>query len=242
MKIKNLIIYFSVVVIVFFSLKAPNFLLNNLSKNIEKRFYEIEETKNPINVEAEKIYLVKAIHNIRSDSPVVTINSDNGKTLVQNSKNATYEISTESSENEFWTIKKELENMRNYSILTNLELDDSEQSRMEIISKSYLNKNKYIVHNVLVSVGNSEIHLEIEDKTGKIIYIYFDKDKLFDSNDEEVLRNFVKYLDLHIIDDWKYSEDLISQKSYLRSEKAQLAIALEKYDNKYEISVRLNNF
>ena len=132
--------------------------------------------------------------------------------------------------------------MRDYSILTNFELDDSEQSRMEIISKSYLNKNKYIVHNVLVSVGNSEIHLEIEDKTGKIIYIYFDKDKLLNSNDEEVLRNFVKYLDLHIIDDWKYSEDLISQKSYLRSEKAQLAIVLEKYDNKYEISVRLNNF
>ena len=98
MKIKSFIIYFSVVIIVFFSLKAPSFLMEKLSKDIEKNVYKIEENKTQIDVEAEKIYLVKAIHNIRSDSPTVTINSSNGEILAQKSETEVYEISTDESE------------------------------------------------------------------------------------------------------------------------------------------------
>lgn len=240
MKIKNLIIYFSVVVIVFLSLKAPNFLMNKLSKNIEKKFYKIEENKNQIDVEAEKIYLVKAIHNIRSDNPTVSINSNNGKVIAQTEE--MYEIVSE-AENSFPNINKELKDIENYNILANLNLDGFKEYGIGIISKTYLNKNKYIVHNVLVSLDNVEIHLEVEDKTKKIIYLYFDKDLFSSQNIKETLENFVRYLDLNIINDWKYSEDLISEKYYLKSEKADLAIVLDKSnDEKYELSVRLNNW
>lgn len=244
MKIKSFIIYFSVVIIVFFSLKAPSFLMEKLSKDIEKNVYKIEENKTQIDVEAEKIYLVKAIHNIRSDSPTVTINSSNGEILAQKSETEVYEISTDESEskNNFPDIDKELKNMEDYNILTNLNLDNLNNYGIGIISKTYLNKNKYIVHNVLVSIDNTEIHLEIEDKTGKIIYIYFDKNIFLSNNIKETLENFVRYLDLHIIKDWKYGEDLINKKYSLTSESAKLAIVLDMSDDNYELTVRLNNF
>ena len=132
--------------------------------------------------------------------------------------------------------------MEDYNILTNLNLDNLNNYGIGIISKTYLNKNKYIVHNVLVSIDNTEIHLEIEDKTGKIIYIYFDKNIFLSNNIKETLENFVRYLDLHIIKDWKYGEDLINKKYSLTSESAKLAIVLDMSDDNYELTVRLNNF
>ena len=242
MKIKNLIIYFSVVIIVFFSLKTPDFLMKNLSKNIEKNFYKIEEAKTQIDVEAEKIYLVKAIHNIRSDSPTVTISSSDGEKITQKSKDVVYEISDYESEKSFPNIEKELKNLMDYNILSNLKLDAYGQFNIGIISKTYLNKNKYIVHNVLVDVDNTEIHFEIEDKTGKVIYAYFDKNLLSNISIKELLENFVKYLDLHIIKDWKYEEDLINKKYSLTSESAKLSVILNTSSEKYELTVRIKNW
>lgn len=241
MKIKNFIIYFSVIIIVFFSLKVPDFLMKNLSSDIEKKFYKIEETKTQIDVEAEKIYLVKAIHNIRSDSPTVTISSNDGQKITKSSKDVVYEISDYESEKIFPDIDKELKNLVDYNILTNLKLDNSKQFDVGIISKTYLNKNKYIVHNVLVNVDNNEIHLEIEDKTGKIIYAYFDKNIFSDIPIKEALENFVRYLDLHIIKDWKYEEDLINKKYSLTSESAKLSVILSTSSEKYELTVRIKN-
>lgn len=70
--------------------------------------------------------------------------------------------------------------------------------------------------------GNEEwIGINIEEKTGKIINADFSKNFLkSDVEKEKQLRNYAKYLDLDIIGDWKFEENV------LKSEKAQLTIML----------------
>ena len=238
MKIKNLIIYIIVFCIIFASLKVPNILIKVLLDNIESKIFERPENDVNIDVEAEKIYLVKAIHSIRSDNPTVAISSADGRKLL-------IESIKPYKSNESPNVYNELNSLREYNILNNLEIEIDNSYRVEeFISKSYLNKNEYIINNVIATIDGEEVHFEIENKTGKIIYAYFNKEKLNSKiGNEGILRNFVKYLDLHIIKDWKYEEDLINQKYILKSEKADLAIILnENYEGRCEISVRLNSF
>ena len=72
------------------------------------------------------------------------------------------------------------------------------------------------------------IQINIEEKTGKVISADFSKNFLkTDIEIENMLRNYAKYLDLDIIDDWKFEKNNI-----LKSEKAQLIIMLiEKGDS-----------
>ena len=67
------------------------------------------------------------------------------------------------------------------------------------------------------------IEINVEQKTGKIISIYFSENFLrTDAEVEKQLRNYAKYLDLDIIDDWEFHNNI------LESEKAQLTIMLDK--------------
>ena len=234
MKIRNILTFIFVILIIFASLTLPEMFVKAFSDKIENKTFEISESPSNIDVEAEKIYLVRAIHDIRGDAIKVTISSDSQKYLINN-----YFESVNSSNID---IVKELEALKQYNILDNFEPESAETVSIGMTNNTYLKENKYIIYNILANFNDIELHLEIEDKTGKIIYIYFNKENFFDGNDEKVLRNFVKYLDLHIIDDWKYSEDLIAQKYYLKSEKAKLVVVLDKSYDKYEISVKLNNF
>lgn len=74
-KIKNFIIYIIVSVIILASFKIPELLLELENNNIEIAVYEKEKKKNAIDIEAEKIYLVKAIHDIEDESGLVEISS-----------------------------------------------------------------------------------------------------------------------------------------------------------------------
>ena len=234
MKIRTILIFIFVIIIVFASLILPNLFMKALSNEIEIKTFDLPEIQKNIDVEAEKIYLVRAIHGIRSDNLKVSISSDSKRFFGDN-----YSEKIDSSNVD---VVKELLNLKEYCILDNFDVETDTKVSMGIsTNNTYLSENKYIVQNVFVTLDNIEFHLEIESKTGKVIYIYFDKTNLFDSDDEEILRDFVKYLDLHIIDDWKYSEDLVAQKYYLKSEKAKLAVVLDKSFDKYEISVKLNN-
>lgn len=61
------------------------------------------------------------------------------------------------------------------------------------------------------------MEVDIEKKTGKIIKISFNKDILNnDINKSEILENYIKYLNLYIIDDWKFENNqVISEKAGL---------------------------
>ena len=235
MRIKNVIIYFLTIIIILLSLKMPDILMKNLSNNLEKKLYKIVENKNQIDVKAEKIYLVKAIHSIKSDNSLVTISSSDGKKI----KFESYKINSQTPD-----IDKEIELLQEYKILNDFNFNDSNNCIVEmgIIDKSYLSNNEYIVHNVLANIDDDEIHLEIENKTGKVIYAYFDKNNFYNGDIEETLRNYIKYLDFHIIKDWKYEEDLMNKKYSLKSESAKLTIVLDESNDKYELSIHVSNF
>ena len=162
MRIKNVIIYFLTIIIILLSLKMPDILMKNLSNNLEKKLYKIVENKNQIDVKAEKIYLVKAIHSIKSDNSLVTISSSDDKKI----KFESYKISSQTPD-----IDKEIELLQEYKILDDFNFNDSNNCIVEmgIIDKSYLSNNEYIVHNVLANIDDDEIHLEIENKTGMVI-------------------------------------------------------------------------
>lgn len=77
------------------------------------------------------------------------------------------------------------------------------------------------------------IEVNIEEKTGKIISADFSKSFFkTDVEIEKVLRNYSKYLDLDIIDDWKFENNNI-----LKSEKAQLIIMLVENDDSYMLTI-----
>ncbi len=230
MRIKNIIIFFFVILIIYISLLLPNVLVKALSNEIETRVFSRPENNSNVDVEAEKIYLVKAIHSIRSDNSKVTISPIDGENIIFESQNPCPDVF------------KELNTLKEYNILNNFDIENVNNFGVGLTNNTYFNKDRYVVHIVLANLDEIEFHLEIENKTGKIIYAYFSKNNFYDGDNEEVLRNFVRYLDLYIINDWKYSENLINQKYYLKSEKAKLAIVLDKSYEKYEISVKLNNF
>ena len=75
---------------------------------------------------------------------------------------------------------------------------------------------------------NNKYELEIETKTCKILSIAIEKENLANDTNEEIMRNFVKYLDLYIIDDWKLENNM------LKSQKAGLAVTIAiNYKNDY---------
>ena len=64
MKINNIIIYIAALAIVLLSFKVPELILKSQEDNMEMSYYW-EQKQSKIDVEAEKIYLVKVIHDIQ---------------------------------------------------------------------------------------------------------------------------------------------------------------------------------
>ena len=91
----------------------------------------------------------------------------------------------------------------------------------------------YIVRSCSMPKENGDfIEINIEQKTGKIISIYFSENFLkTDAEVEKQLRNYAKYLDLDIIEDWEFHNNI------LESEKAQLTIILDKKENSYMLTI-----
>ena len=94
--------------------------------------------------------------------------------------------------------------------------------------------NYYIFNNIYLLIKGVEYHLEMEDKTGKIVSITL-KTENVPENREEVMRKYIEYLDLYIIDDWKL-EDYV-----LKSEKAQLVVNLTDYEDYCVLSIHSMN-
>lgn len=98
------------------------------------------------------------------------------------------------------------------------------------MEKSYMNeKDEYKIK--FYYFKNAKVEIKIENKTGKIVYIIFPKDKLV-ADIQEFMKNYVKYLDLYIINDWKF------ENNKLESEKAQLEVVMVDMKEEYILTIR----
>ena len=134
------------------------------------------------------------------------------------SKNPIICDTSKSIEERFAELKNEIAKLETGNVLKNLKIGEEEQNLGYVSERTYAKedddyKTKYYYFK------NSEIEIEIENKTGKILSILFPKESLLEDT-QEMKKNFVKYLDLYIIDDWKL------ENNSLKSEKAQLEVVL----------------
>lgn len=220
-EIKNIVIYIVVCIIILISFKLPEILCERVNDNIEIAVYEKEKIKSTIDVEAEKIYLVKAIHDIESEKSKVAISSSD---ILE--KFTLVEVNTKTTND----IYKELLKLKEYNILNNFETNENFNYKVGLVDKFYNEEgSEYIINSIDFQVNNDKYKLEIESKTGKILYIVFE-DNLYSSK-EEIMRNYIKYLDLYIIDDWKMENNM------LKSEKAELVVSLIENENHYILSI-----
>lgn len=229
-KIKNIIIYISVTIIVFASFKIPEILLEQENNDIEIEVYEKEKNKSKIDVEAEKIYLVKAIHDMENDDSTVSISPSGIEEYF-----TTVESINENIERT--DLEKELKKLKEYNILKNFETTTDSDISISVINKFYKNSNsKYTINNISLENNNQKYELDIENKTKKILCVTLEKDNLYSNNKEEIMKNYIKYLDLYIIDDWKFVDNM------LKSEKAQLVVAgFVDNENNYILSIHSSN-
>ena len=109
-KFRNFLIYLFFIIIIFSLLGIPDVLLAKEENKLEEIIYERAEKQSKIDIEAEKIYLVKAIHNIEKNK-VIAINSDGVNKYVDTS-----EIIENHNMDD---IKDEIKKLADYNILKN---------------------------------------------------------------------------------------------------------------------------
>lgn len=225
--LKNVLIVLSGFIIILFSFFMPKlfFKLEDLSR--EKEIFAKAKKESKIDVEAEKIYLVRTIHDIYDfENKKITAYYGNGKEVVTS---ATTRVDT-GNKSPTQEIKEEISKLFSSNILEN-KIDFNQilyyTERLNVFYK------EYSVLNVSITIEEySYLDFSIESKTGKIIAIAFNQES-YQKNIEksELLKNYVKYLDLDIIDDWKFEENV------LKSEKAQLVVFFEESFGEYMITV-----
>lgn len=210
---KKFILFFSSIIIITFSFLMPKVLLQLEDLSREKEVFAIPKKESKIDVQAEKIYLVRAIHDIFELKDKNLYDSKSKKiavsvTMIEHSENRT--ITDE--------VKNEIQKIVQNDIIKELNYDDF----FEYGEISRIFNSDYTVRDCTLVGEDEGIGMGIEKKTGKIISLDFPNSRLrTDVDKRKQLENYVKYLDLDIIDDWVYENEV------LKSEKAQLFIILE---------------
>jgi len=120
----------------------------------------------------------------------------------------------------------ELDTLKSYSVLTDFKFDSEKDRLIKLSDRFYQDtENEYIAREIIVVNDEGEYRIVIEKKTGKIVHIAFNSN-YFPENKTEVMQNFIRYLDLHIIDDWKVKDD-----NFMVSEKADLGVLFADYED-----------
>jgi len=137
----------------------------------------------------------------------------------------------------------EMKKMKENNVLKNA-ITDYKEAEIEyyVYAQEYVKQRKdYGINGfILTTDGKDSVDLQIEEKSGKVIrYIANPKYDIFqDVSIEETLRNYIKYLELYIIDDWEYDRCmLISEKARLvavfQKDTAHNTISIHSTDNEY---------
>ncbi len=224
-KIRNIMLYGIVLIVILASFKIPEILLEMQENNSEIAVYEKKDLKSSIEMEAEEIYLIKAVHDIRSQKFDVIISS------------GIVEIKSQSSPSKD-TLLKEIENemkkLKDNQILKELKIDNWDNQKIDVVRKIFQGDGSvfYNVYSVTLKIGNYEYEIDIEEKTKKILNISIEMDNLNNSiSKEEIMKNYINYLELNIINDWHL------ENSMMRSTKKDLVITLIEAKNKYILSL-----
>ena len=91
-----------------------------------------------------------------------------------------------------------------------------------------------------MQIDGNEYILNVESKTGKILYITFNKSNLYNvDNKEQILKNYIEYLNLFVINDWKYEIDKENKSYIMKSEKADIKVSLTETSENYVLSLHV---
>ena len=232
---KNIIVYIVAFIIVFVSLGLPEILLKIEDKNIEIEVYDKNKNANKIDVEAEKIYLVKAIHEMEEGKTIEISSPQNQYFIVEKQFDAT--------DGFMKNINEQIIKLQEYEIIKDIVINENSKCKLGLIKKDYQNnQNSYTVNHVMLDFDNSEYLIKVESKTGKILYIALDKNKIWNKdNPKQILENYIKYLNLYIIDDWKYEIDGDNKAFSMKSEKAAINVKLSETEESYMLSIHISS-
>ena len=233
MKIKNIIIYIVVFVMILISFKLPGILLQIEEAHIESKVYEKGKKEKSIDIETEKIYLVKAIHDIEDENHPVEIVVNGNKYFLTEQAVDNNSIQTGKK------IDEELLKLKEANIVKKFEIDNRNNYSIGIVNKFYKKeKGEYILYTAKLTINNKEYSLEMENKTGKILSLTLEKDNFNDTTSrKETLEKYINYLDLYMIDDWEYKEDKINKEYSFTSNKADLVANISETSNNFILSI-----
>lgn len=225
---KNILMCLSIGIIIFLSFKVPNVLFEIEDLNMTKQIYKKAKKESKIDVQAEKIYLVKAIHEMDDGAFNIAI-ADSNKQYVELIQSV--EAIGIKKENIIGQLENEMLKLTENDILKDRK---EELYEYGIINREYQNaQTNYTISNIIAkSKNNYEIKFEMEKKTGKILFISFPKEIIAEEMDrQKLMGNYVKYLGLYIIDDWKLVD------VGLQSEKAGLRVFMLEAEKEYVLSI-----
>lgn len=220
--VKNFFIITISLIIISFSFSIPTILLKIEDINLEKEIDSKSKAKSTIDVEAEKIYLVKAIHSI--EDVYTSVNISNKK--VEMAPVYQYAIGNNDIISK---LQNEITKMKDIGILKDEFIkEENEKVSYGITERVY--NGIYSLNGISITSKDYTVNVVLEDKTNKITALYIvkntgDLDIADRTRKRQIIEDYIKYLDLYIIGDWKFENNM------LVSEKAQLS-ALLIMDNK----------
>lgn len=226
---RNILICLGSLIIIVLSFAIPNILFEIEDMQNNKKEYSTSKTESKIDVKAQNIYLVKLIHEIQKGYLNLAVN--NMYSVVSKEE----EDKTNRQDKVLQNLKTEIKRMNDIRIIgENFVNTNQSILQYEGQERTYSDKtNKYVINQISLKLNNGQrILAEIEEKTGKILLYSSEIKEIENFEEEEILRNFVKYLDLYIIADWKYENNM------LISEEAKLAAILACYDDRVYLSVQ----
>lgn len=228
-KIGNLIVYILFAAVVFASFRLPDILLKSYDVSFGASMYDLSGRQSiDIEIEADEIYLVKAIHDMEA--------ADEGQYhnyIFSAASLAEYKVlgQEEPVRVEDVQAEDEIAKLKECGVLQETDALTGEGS--EILKEIYkTDQSEYIIDNIFFLPGSSVWLLEREDKTGKILTVCFSgRDMPEEAERRELLENYIRYLDLYIIDDWVYEDQR------MKSDKAELAVGFEQGGEGYILSI-----
>ncbi len=238
----NVITMFAILFVVF-SFLVPEILLSMQEKQLEEKVFTREKKESKLDVEAEKIYLVRAIHEIEEVSNLIAIEKWHEVYTTSKGQKEDFKLTE---------VGKQMEKLEEFQILQGTGIDIPSNYSVYSNTTGYRNNQKeYLLGNVQVEIEGNKYELVMESKTGKILTIVLPKEKICEERTkQEILESFLHYLDLYIIDDWEYKEENLQSQKYhgwnyllarMKSEKADLVIMLYENDMYYMLGIRSQN-
>ncbi len=229
-KIGNVIVYILFAAVIFASFRLPDILLKSYDVSFGASMYDLSGRQSiDIEIEADEIYLVKAIHDMETAAEEQYHNY-----IFFAGSLEEYKIGLgqeEPAQSEDVQAEDEIARLKECGVLQ--ETDTLTGAETEILKEVYkTDQSEYIIDNLFFLPESSVWLLEREEKTGKILTVCFSgRNMPEEAERRELLENYIRYLDLYIIDDWVYEDQ------QMKSDKADLAVGFKQAGEGYILSI-----